>query len=555
MPESRISLLPIIQLFYQQTIKLGQSASSPLLADGINVKTLKPVCWTYPDGHSVPMSNFASQQNLMRGFVAMSLLTQDNTLHHEAQKITAYYLKNYADKESGLLHWGGHRFVHLDTGNIEGPASKECVHELKHHFPFYDLLHQCDPDVTEKFLEGFWAAHVLDWDKLDLSRHGEYGVKFSDKLFQKYQPKPVVSQLHWPELPETTGLTFVNASTDLIYAACHYYRYTGDKAALTWAKHLYQQFVLARDPITKMPVYQFSSPKQREPIPDDDRLTYSWFGDRAKRQFGPEFGPVAREANALFRDCWALVVDNPLAMLACVEELDDEQWTRWITEGVIGYFTHAWDEERNEIMPMWANGEDLSGYIFKRDGYYGCKNTTLARQAVDPAYLLTLVRASLVSADKQLYQLTAKMFKRFELGLLNPDTLMPTEVVQETTLTSTYLLFALLELYQHSHNDALLKLADRVASNLIDQHYHKKSGLFIADASQDFARLDDPIAYALLALEAAYAGIYEKIPKIISTGGYLHGEHHINSGQTAVYDREIIYGQPYNEMAMIKRAD
>lgn len=108
------------------------------------------------------------------------------------------------------------------------------------------------------------------------------------------------------ELPETIGLTFVNASTDLIYAACHYYKYSGDKNAIKWAKHLYHQFVLARHPETRMPVYQFSSPLQREPIPDDDRITFSWFGDRAKRQFGPEFGDIAREANVFSATAYRL---------------------------------------------------------------------------------------------------------------------------------------------------------------------------------------------------------------------------------------------------------
>lgn len=67
-------------------------------------------------------------------------------------------------------------------------------------------------------------------------------------------------------------------------------------------KHLYRQYVLARNPETGLPVYQFSSPQQRQPIPADDNQTQSWYGDRAKRQFGPEFGEIAREANVLFRD-------------------------------------------------------------------------------------------------------------------------------------------------------------------------------------------------------------------------------------------------------------
>ena len=553
MSDSRVSLLPIVKRFYQQSLDLGKASHSPLMADGIDVKTLKPAKWIYPDGVEVPMSNFASQQNLMRGYLALSMLTGNNLYLHEAQNITEYFLENYADKASGLLQWGGHRFVNLETGDIEGPASKECVHELKHHFPFYDLLFQMQPEVTESFLKGFWAAHVTDWEKLDLTRHGEYGKEFPADLFKIHQPKEVVDPAKWPELPETVGLTFVNASTDLIYAACHYYRYTGDADALKWAKHLYRQFVAARHPETRMPVYQFSSPKQREPIPEDDRLTYSWFGDRAKRQFGPEFGDIAREANVLFRDCWAVVVDNPLAMLSCVQNINDEEWLNWVIEGIVGYFSHAWDEQSNEVLPMWTDGTDLTGYTFKRHGYYGEKGTTLARRPADPAYLLTLVRAARASSNQQVKALTAKMFERFNLGSLDAETLVPVEVAERSHLASTYLLFALLELHQHSEDKRLLVLADSVAQNLLKKHYHENSGLFVEDLTQQYARLDDPIAYALLALEAAYAGVYDDIPQMISTGGYLHGDRNINGEIKVVYDRDVIYGQPHNEMAMVAR--
>ncbi len=550
MSATRTSLLPTLTAFYQRALELGRSSTSPLLADGIDAVTLKPIEWTYPDGKQVPMSNFASQQNLMRGLVALSMISGDNGYFEQAQQTCGYFLDNFTDQNSGLLQWGGHRFVHLETGSIEGPASKECVHELKHHFPFYDLLHQMRPEITEKYLKGFWAAHVMDWQKLDLSRHGEYGQSFPDDLFSHYTPCAVVDPNKWPELPQTVGLTFVNASTDLIYAACHYYRYTGCQDALKWAKHLYQQFVLARHPQTGMPVYQFSSPLQREPIPEDDRLTYSWFGDRAKRQFGPEFGDVAREANVLFRDCWPVVVDNPLAMLECVRKLDDPQWLGWVVDGIKAYFAHAWDEQSNQIIPMWNSGQDMTGYSFTRDGYYGDKGTTLARQPANPAYLLTLMRASLVSDDAKLHDLTARMFARFELGQLDPATLKPLSVASESSLSSAYLVFALLELHAKHEDSRLLALADRIGENLMAQHFDAQSGLFVTTQDNKKSRLDDPVPYALLAIEAAYVGVYDQIPVALSTGGYLHGEQLINGQIKTVYDRDVIYRQPHVEMAM-----
>ncbi|WP_417607874.1 hypothetical protein [Primorskyibacter flagellatus] len=538
---TRYSHLPLLIDYYQRLLQLATSPTSPLLADGIDIQTLQTVHWTYPDGQRVPMSNFASQQNFLRGLTALSTLTQDPSFDKQARHITAYFLDHYVDDASGLFHWGGHRFIHWQNGNIEGPASKECVHELKHHFPFYTFLHQVNPAKTETFLKGFWAAHVSDWEKLDLSRHGEYGQHFDPELFSRHHPQPVVDTALWPTLPETVGLTFVNAATDLIYAASHYFHYTQDEDAKSWAKHLYQQFVLARHPQTGMPVYQFSSPLQRQPIPDDDTLTYSWFGDRAKRQFGPEFGEIAREANVLFRDSWPVVVDNPLAILECAKLLDEPQMCQWAIEGITAYFAHAWDETNNRMIPMWNSGEDMTGYTFVRDGYYGDKGTTLARQPTDPAYLLTLIRASLQSEDAMLRDLTVRMWKRFGLGELNAANLHAIHVAKQTTLASAYLLMAILELHATSQDERLLRLADDVAENLLHQHYH--AGFFLPGPQHRYVRLDDPLPYALLALEAAHLGIYADIPVMISKGGYLHGERLVGNVIKTVYDYDVIYNQ------------
>ncbi|MCE0496055.1 pectate lyase [Vibrio salinus] len=541
----KTSFLPLLNDYYQRMTKQAQAKSTPLLADGIDVHNGRPVYWAYPDGSRAPMSNFASQQNFMRGLVALSEITGNAHYREQAHQLTQYFLEHYSDPKSGLFHWGGHRFINRDTGDIEGPAGKACVHELKHHFPFYDLLHQVSPEKTTKYLQGFWAAHVSDWHKLDLSRHGEYGQPFPDRIFHQFEPHQVVDPSLWPDLPETVGLTFVNASTDLIYAACHYYKYTGDSDASKWAKHLYHQFVLARNPETLMPVYQFSSPKQREPEPEDDRITFSWFGDRARRQFGKEFGAIAREANVLFRDNWPVIIDNPLAMLECADLLQDDELTDWVIDGINAYFRYAWDESTNEIIPMWNNGQDMTGYVFQRDGYYGDKGTTLKRQPTDPACLLTLVRAGIRSDNADLRTLTAKMFASFKLGRLNAQTLHPTEVAQETDIASPYLVFSLLELEQLTGDHRLYELAENVGENLIREHYF--DGYFLPSVKHRFARLDDPTPYALIALEAARKGCYQQIPVAISTGGYLHGEQKIDGEIKIVYDLDVIYQQTIEE--------
>lgn len=539
------TLAPYIQ-YFERLIKDHYNAELKLFADGANIQTGESVKWRYPDGKEVIMSNFASAQNVLRALVSLSVVTEDPKWKQLAVTVTENFFDHYVDDKSGLFYWGGHRFINQETGEIEGPASKERVHELKHHFPFYELLHQVNPEKTEKFLYGFWAAHILDWQKLDLSRHGDYAKVPPTNLFSLYQPAPVIDPKHLPKLPETIGLTFVNASTDLIYAASFYTQYQGDIYAQMWAKHLYKQFVLARNPQTGMPVYQFSSPLQRQPIPEDDTLTYSWFGDRARRQFGPEFGDIALEANVLFRDAWPIVVDNPLAILACASKHQDEEMIEWVVTGLKSYFKHAWDAHENQIIPMWNNGVDMTGYAFKRDGYYGKKGTVLTRQNADPGYLLPLIRASIASQDIEIRQIMATMLARFELGLISPESLLLSEVNTNTSLGNSYLLFAILDLYAYTKQPSALQLAQQIAQNLYQKTYHQ--GYFVPSKDHQFARFDDPCVFALIAFEAAKLGRYADIPIHISNGGYLHGEVKQENGKIeTVYDRDIIYGVIQNK--------
>ncbi|MGR7923101.1 hypothetical protein ACU6RQ_18705 [Zobellella denitrificans] len=533
--------LGLLTDYYRRVLNRCRSTEHelPLLADGIDTRNGEPVRWHQQDGRRPVVSNFASQQNFLRGLVAMSVVTGEAGFQQAADDLTRCMLERFRDPVGGLLYWGGHRFVERDGLTLEGPQGKHQVHELKHHFPFYEQLHRVDPDKALALLRGFWQAHVDDWAVLDLSRHGEYGRPAPADLFRRHRPVDVVDPARWPELPETRGLTFVNAGTDLIYAACHYARYSGDGAAAHWAKHLYRQYVLARPPGTGLPVYQFSSPLQREPVPDDDRLTYSWFGDRARRQFGPEFGAIAREANVLFRDSWPVVVDSPLAMLEVARLLDDRDIARWAADGVLAYFRHAWDPEHNLMRPLWSDGTDLSGHVLRRPGYYGEAGTVLAPWPADPACLLPLLRAALQLDDPELAALAARFFARLGLGELEAAGLGVVRVNTDTDLVSPYLLFALLELYQAGGDGRLWPLLERLGENLLAASHHR--GWFLPSARHRFARIDELAPFALAGLEAAGRGCFARLPRHLSNGGYLHGERLGQGRSRTCYDREAIY--------------
>ena len=275
-----------------------------------------------------------------------------------------------------------------------------------------------------------------------------------------------------------------------------------------------------------MPVYQFSSPQQRQPVPEDDNQTQSWFGDRAQRQFGPEFGEIAREANVLFRDMRPLLIDNPLAMLDILRTQPDAEMLDWVISGLKNYYQYAYDVTSNTLRPMWNNGQDMTGYRFKRDGYYGKAGTELKPFALEGDYLLPLVRAYRLSGDEDLYALVNTMLTR-----LNKEDIQH--------IASPLLLLTVIELADHKQSESWAHYAAQLAGVLFEQHFHR--GLFVRSAQHRYVRLDDTYPLALLTFVAACRNKLNDIPPYLTQGGYVHGDFHVNGENRIVYDVELIY--------------
>jgi pectate lyase len=157
---------------------------SPLLAGGINVYTKEHLKWVFPEtvdcpnGRAAVWSDFAVQQNLTRVLAVLTNLTGDSKYKDAAKAQYAYYFAHLRDK-SGLLQWGGHRFVDLQTLSAAGTrgGAADSPRELKNAHPYYDLMYEVSPAATAKFITAFWNAHVYNWRTLEISRHGHYGLE------------------------------------------------------------------------------------------------------------------------------------------------------------------------------------------------------------------------------------------------------------------------------------------------------------------------------------------------------------------------------------------
>ena len=226
-----------VRAFYERVLNLSSPRRDlPFLPEGFDLDTRRPL--TGRDGHVI--SNVASQQILLRGLAGLTALTGDRRYERRARRIMRVFLQRYQNPRTGLLPWGGHMYLDCDTGEPVSAVTKtKRIHELKFHFPFYDLMWQADAKRTLRFIEGFWKAHVWNWETLIFSRHAEV-------TRGRYRQKG------------SNALTFLNTGTDLIVSAGFAYGRSGNGEYLRWAKRLTARYEGVRHPRTGLGAYQFN---------------------------------------------------------------------------------------------------------------------------------------------------------------------------------------------------------------------------------------------------------------------------------------------------------
>jgi pectate lyase len=508
---------------------------TPLFADGINVFTGEHLRWLTPGEPPAVVSNLACQQNLFRTLVALTGLTGDERYRDAAKAAIRYHFDHLADS-SGLLHWGGHCFIDLATLEVRGTGPAEPIHELKNALPFYELMFEVNPGATARFINAFWNAHVYDWDELHTGRHGQYGLAVGD--IWGHEP------VNKPPLRESTGLSFINTGNDLIYAAAVLYQFTGDPRTLQWSKHLAAQYVAARHPETGLGAYQFTQPLKRMDT-DDDRITLSFYGDRAKRQFGPEFGAIALEANVLFdgnaSSSRAIYCANALIQLQLAQAIGGaaDCFLEWTRSGLRSFARYAYVPETNEIKPMFSDGKDLTGVVFQRDGFYGKAGRVLQRKPADCRFLLSYARGFLHTADEELWNTARSIGIGNGLGDLGSVPGRNPDLNHETDCHDARALFALLDIYRATSEGSYLALAERIGANIEGAYCHH--GYFTRGPRHSYAQFDAIEPLALLALEAVREGKPDRVPVFLDGKGFIDGNYQFPEGGSARIKDDYLY--------------
>lgn len=504
---------------------------TPLLVDGIQVDTLEPVQWVFQEKR-LTISNLASQQNLFRAFDMLTQFTDEPKYRYAAEAAFSYHF-DHLTSDCGLLHWGGHQFIDLSTCQPVGRFDADC-HEFKLSFPYYELMWRVNPKATAKFIRAFWNAHILDWGNLDMNRHGAYGRpmgKLWDSSFET--PEPFFDGL---------GLTFINCGTDLIYAGATLANLAREEGALTWAKRLAKQYVNARHPKTGLGVYQYSKPLQKnqpQEVMTEINHTNSIYGDRAENQFCQEFGTVAREGYVLFSSHGQSIYGiNALVQLHLAEILGEagEAFLESTIDGMKAYVNYGYLPETNQFRPMWADGTDLTGFVFPRFGYYGPEGKMLQPSPAGPPFLVSYARAFRLTHDPEIWKILRSMARGNDLADLGEAPGRTPFLNSHTTSTNPELIFALLEIYQAIPHRAYLELARHLADNIVEQQFHL--GFFLPSKNHLHAYFNEAAPLAILAVEAALHNRLDEAPPYLASRGYIHGRF---DGLGRTYDGAAIY--------------
>ncbi|WP_284638971.1 hypothetical protein [Paenibacillus silviterrae] len=493
----------------------------PLFADGFHTETKEPVQWL-SEGDTWTLSNLASQQNWLRTLYSLSHITGEENYRSAAKDTVDYAFKHL--RYGSLLHWGGHLAYDLAGKRTIYAPDKGPQHELKCHYPFYELMYEVSPEDTKAYIEAFWDSHVLEWSNLEFSRHGKPTAGPSEGTVwdRDYAPgDPFFTG---------TGLTFINCGSDLYYAAGQLYRFTGDEKALVWAKRLNGRYGDTRNPVTGMSGYQFSI-----------SVLPGVRGDRAVEQFGEQLRahqPVEGTLSVA-RQIHTIVGKAGISRMVLAESLREagKPFAESAVEDLLAYGRYAYESETNLMHPMLTNGTRLTGVVMEKSGYYGKQGEALQAMSADPLLLWSYAMGYRLSGEPLLWECVRGMSKGNGLGDPGLDrTGEGRSLDYATDNANPYTVFALLELYRIAGQTDYLELAYAVGDNIIRQGYCH--GFFVPSERHPYAKLDSIAPLALLHLSAECIGTRHELPAFCGGSAFFGSAY---DGLGHIEDQRLFY--------------
>jgi pectate lyase len=470
------------------------------------------------------LSNLASQQNWLRLLCSLSHITGDKRYRTAAEQAVGFAFEQL--RYGGLLQWGGHMAFDLRGKRPVYAPDKGPQHELKCHYPYYELMNEVNARETKTFIESLWNGHVLNWANLEFSRHGKPGpgpaaVSVWDREYQGGAP-----------FFTGTGLTFINAGSDLYYAAAQLYRFTGDEKPLMWAKRLNGRYSDTRNRSTGLGGYQFSI-----------SVLPGIRGDRAIEQFGEQLrmhNPLEGTLSTV-RQIRTIIGKAGLCRMMLAESLGEagREFADTAVDDLLAYGEYAYEKETNLIHPVMTDGMRLTGLIMEKSGYYGNQGEALQASSADALLLWSYALGFRLSNHPQLWSIVCAIAKGIGLGDFSSDRSSPfSRGNSAPDCTDPYAIFALLELYRATGQVRYIELAAVVGDNMGCSGGRKN--LFLISGNQSYAKLDNIAPLALLHLAAECRGIRHELPSYCGGSAFFGS---VYDGMGHVTDQQLFYSR------------
>lgn len=479
-------LIETVQKHADHLLRFAQdpAGKTPLFVNALHASTNEPVRMD-PDhvNKEALLASPASQQHWFRLLKGLSGVT-GSSQYDNAMRSSLQYVFGHLKDESGLIYWGGHTAFNLEKQSIEFARDKNKVHELKMHYPDYALMWSVDPNSTKQYIEAVWNAHILDWSILDFNRHGPYNTPRGKVWNQSYQGGEV---FFWGN-----GLTFVNAGSDLYYAAAMLSHLSGDSAPLEWAKRLAKRYIDTRQDGIGISGYQFS------------QSAGSWCdgpavkGDRAQYQIAP----LVPEGHFVVEG--TIFKPRPpvqRCQLSLGEMLGDrgEAFVQWSCEEMAAWGRHAYRKSDNSFIPMLTDGYSLEGLVLDRKGYFGPQGKPFLAIPAGSEFFWMYAMGYRLSKDPFLWQMARDIGLGIGLGDIGEADHSSIVVWQGNHPQADHrVIYGLIDLYRATGNVKFLEFAHQTAAMLLSERF--QDGVFV---HKQTVYINDPLPLALLHLATA----------------------------------------------------
>lgn len=539
---------------------------TPLLAMAIDRIGFVPATWTESKDFEYTPCDQAALSSFQKACDVMYIITGDETYRNRVDESNRYFMENFISS-TGLPYWGGHASIRLEDLGINMDKKN---HELKSHFPYMDSFFRVAPEEAENICVGIFSKHIKDWKTFAFNRHSDYVEPIDSKLFYDNTATYTHDIKGWSPV-YSTNLAFASTRYESMKLATDMYKYTGSQNALNAFMMMNRSFwnVSSPDPDYWLEVDQ-NNTAGRKGYPDEAKegvkeildgpvnpetgehqwwlldpvpshLQTSTYGDRFWRARGEDLidqGFITEEKQWLARECYIITGYSSAVAYIYWDFVDavgkDHPYAKLVAErairGCSNYLRLAYDKENNNFKVMLADGTDLTGFVCKRNGYYGGIGQVYTRGSGGTALFSSVALNYLRSLDYPEYKEQSEIMwgylknysERNEMGCLGDK--YPgdssTEVNLNCTKNSIDFVQGLVYLYESTKNIQFLDLARKIADNYIADYVvdgmftHNADGRYIYTGFTPSNAL-----YIMTMLEASIRGEFDKLPVYIANAG------------------------------------